>query len=180
VRYSPEKFAKGGTCAHLPGRGWTESILFHELVHAMRDISQSKRRDYKGVVMTGGLYRYDNFEEFTAVLSEDIYVSERGNPHTLLGDHRGIKPLAPELSGSFKFFASSANTFRFVQRFCKENPGFTKLLSQVRAKFNPLAAYYTDPKKALSYSYQRSAYERDADGVWGKMFERPRSVTLPH
>ncbi|MCW5746901.1 MAG: hypothetical protein KIT36_11975 [Alphaproteobacteria bacterium] len=179
VRYSPDKFRVGGTCTHLPGRGWGESIFFHELVHALRDISQSKRRDYKGVVMSGGLYRYDNFEEFIAVLCEDIYVSERGNPHALLGDHRGIKPLAPELTGSFKFFASSAMTFRYVDRFCKENPGFTKALSQVRARFNPLAAYYQDRAKALSYSSQTSAYERDAAGFEGHFFERPRSPTLP-
>ncbi|TXL74289.1 hypothetical protein FHP25_17530 [Vineibacter terrae] len=179
VRYTPGKFTKGGSCAHLPGKGWTESILFHELVHALRDISQSKRRDYTGVVMTGGLYRYDTFEEFIAVLCEDIYTSERGNPHMLLGDHRGITPLDPELADSFKFFASGSRTYRFVARFCQENPGFSKLMSQVRASFNPLAAYYKDPQKALRYSSQPSAHERDADGVWGKMFERKRERTLP-
>jgi len=179
VRYTPGNFAKGGSCSHLPGRGWAESILFHELVHALRDIAQGKRRVYTGIVMSGGLYRYDNFEEFIAVLCEDIYVSERNNPHTLLGDHRGIAPLDPALADSFKFFATGSQTFRFVERFCKENPGFTKLMSQVRADFNPLAAYYKDPKKALSYSNSTAAHERDADGVWGKLFERPRSPALP-
>lgn len=179
VRYTPGMFSKGGSCSHLPGRGWTESILLHELVHALRIISRTRRRDYTGVVMTGGLYRYDNFEEFIAVLCEDIYVSERGKPHALLGDHRGITPLAAELTGSFKFFASGSMTFRFVERFCKENPGFTKALSQVRARFNPLAAYYNDREKALSYSQQTSAHERDADGVEGKLFEKTRSPTLP-
>ncbi|TWT00701.1 hypothetical protein [Reyranella sp. CPCC 100927] len=179
VRYTPGNFAKGGSCSHLPGRGWAESILFHELVHALRDIAQGKRRVYKGVVMTGGLHRYDTFEEFIAVLCEDIYVSERGNPHRLLGDHRGIAPLDPALADSFRFFATGSQTFRFVERFCRENPGFTKMLSRVPARFNPIAAYYKDPRKAQSFSNSPAAHERDADGVWGKLFERERSPTLP-
>ncbi len=180
VRYSPDKYHRSGSCPQLAGTEWPEVILFHELVHAFRMISQSLRRNYTHAQMTGGLYRYTDLEEFVAVLSENVLRSERGNP--LRADHHTTNVLSPQLSDSFGFFASSAQTFRFVERFCKENPGFTKALSQVRSRFNPLAAYYKDRQKALEQSYRAASIQRDAAGFEQDFFEkmaRGRSPVLP-
>jgi hypothetical protein len=166
VRYSPDTFGAEGPCVELSKPGQRAATLFHELVHAFRAISTSSHKKYTYPLLSGGLFRYDNYEEFVAVLLTNIYVSGPGNPHpmALSADHRAMVKMPPELANSFKFFASGSSTFYYVDRFCKENPWLTRAISKVPARFNPLAAYYTDPHRAAGYSQGRFAHERDADG----------------
>lgn len=170
VRYSPEVFSRETACAvrmpQLARRGQREATVFHELVHALRMISTSKQKQYSYPRTSGGLLHYDDYEEFVAVLSTNIYLSDPGNPKplSLSADHRTVETLDPGLADSFRFFASSSSTYYYVDRFCKENPWFTRALADRRATFNPLRAYYKDPVKAQAYAQGRYAIERDADG----------------
>jgi hypothetical protein len=172
VRYSPKVFGSGSPCAALSNPGQRAATLFHELVHAFRTVTTSSHHSYTYPLLSGGLYHYDDFEEFIAVMVTNIYVSGPRNPHPLplSADHRALQRLSPELADSFRFFASGSGTFHYVDRFCKENPWFTKALSEVGARFNPLMAYYKDRHRAEGYSRGRYAIERDADGYDDRVF----------
>jgi hypothetical protein len=166
--FSPDDYSDSGECGKRAiarganGARLPNEVLFHELVHAMRLVSLHGF----GPKVSGGLYKYDDFEEFCAVLATNIYISDRTNhvKSSLRRDHRTGRVLEPELSGSFTFFQSGGNTFHWVQRFCTENVGFTKALAGVKADFNPIAAYYTDPAKARDMSLIPLARQRDSVG----------------
>lgn len=134
-----------------------ESVLLHELVHAFRHVS--KKFDMMSKTH-GGLSRYNAREEFNAVLVENIFQSElKGN---IRQSHQGFHNLEKELEGSFEFFKVSTKAFDLIDKFCRENPGFTKALSRVKVPFNPIAAYYQKPGKARAMSMSEPAVRRDA------------------
>ncbi len=169
VSYSPGVFNHGGAC-HVQlkkaatNRGlYPDEILFHELVHGLRGAAAR----FRGLPVSGGLTRYNGTEEFIAVLTTNIYVSDpsNGSKTGLRRDHTGFTKLEPELSGSMEFFRSSKNAFTLVDQFCKENPALTKWISEVKAPFNPLAAYYGDKAKAQRNSNSALALVRDADWI---------------
>lgn len=180
VLYSPTTFARGSSCSQaLAEMGQTaaqlpQEVLFHELVHAFRVISMSARPKpiYTYDPSKGGLHRYDNDEEFIAVLLTNIYISDPSNRNksTLRADHTTGYTLQKELAGSFEFFRSGSSTFRVVDKFCKQNPGLTGAMAKVAAPFNPLAAFYKDRDKALHYSTHPHAHERDAAGYEEQFF----------
>jgi hypothetical protein len=69
-----------------------------------------------------------------------------------------------------------------VERFCRENPAFTKNLAQVKASFNPIAAFYQDPMQAWIYANAEASESRDALGpdAWDTYSElRKYSETSP-
>jgi len=187
VLYSPTTMARSGPCwKFLAKTGQTNAslpheVLFHELIHAFRTISKSAHRKYTYNNTTGALHRYDDEEEFIAVLVTNIHISDPGNRNKtgLRADHQTGYALQSDLAGSFEFFRSSAATFRLVEKFCKENPGFTAALAKVPAKFNPLAAYYTNPQKAREMSMQPVARERDVNGYEEKFFENMKRNRNP-
>lgn len=78
-------------------------------------------------------------------------------------DHTGFTKLEPELSASFGFYRSSKNAFTLIDQFCRENPAFTKWISEVKAPFNPIAAHYADKAKAQAMSNGTLAMVRDGD-----------------
>lgn len=168
VLFSPGTWDRSGPCgrilrdntrnrATLP-----DEVLFHELVHALRTLAQISQMP----TLAGGLYRYDDFDEFCAVLATNIHISDRTNRAKtgLSADHHSGRPLETQLARSFEFFQSSLTTFEWVARFCRENPGFTKALAGVRADFNPFWAYYHDPGKARKMSLAPLAEQRDSVG----------------
>jgi hypothetical protein len=168
VLFSPQTWSRSGPCARflkdsthnkatLP-----DEVLFHELVHTLRTLAQITKMPN----LSGGLYRYDDFDEFCAILATNIHISDRTNRVRtgLSSDHHGGRPLEKELSGSLKFFQSGGNTFHWVERFCGEDQGFTKLLAGLKADFNPLAAYYYDQQKARAISQSSLAQRRDSSG----------------
>ena len=80
------------------------------------------------------------------------------------------------MAKSFTFFRSSVSTYRLVERFCKENPAFTKNLAEVKAAFNPIAAYYKEPIQAWIYANSQASETRDAVGpdawdMYGEMLK---------
>ncbi|TWS94701.1 hypothetical protein [Reyranella sp. CPCC 100927] len=176
VRYTPGRYGAQGSCGRATGslgvdlRGLGEKTLFHELVHAFRTVSKSVHQRYRFFRTHGGLYGYSNSEELIAIVATNIFASERG--YALRFDHRTADPPPRELNGSFEFFATSAQAFLAIEKFCKENAWFTKALSGVSAAYNPLAAYYKDPKRALAYSRKTSALERDTHGYEEEVFKK--------
>jgi len=174
VNYSPSVFHKSGACytqlTHAnTNRGlYPDELLFHELVHAFRGASAR----FRAFPVNGGLTNYTGTEEFIAVLTTNIYISDpsNGSKTGLRRDHLGFGKLEAGLTGSFEFFKSSKNAFTLVEQFCTENPSFTKWISGVRAPFNPIAAYYQDKVKARNYSSSAVALLRDGD--WPGLMQR--------
>jgi hypothetical protein len=139
--------AKGsGSCCYDPG-ATSEEILFHEFVHAVRQIEESTSREK----LKGGLSGYENVEEFYAVVLTNIFTSDPTNPRSkgrqLRADHSGFGTLNGTFSTSYGFFQSSRQAARLVRGFCSRHSAWANDLLGVRAPFNPIAAYLTDPKK---------------------------------
>jgi hypothetical protein len=152
VNYSPYIFNGTGPCGHyvqsiVTNRGMLPSeVLFHELVHALRDAAGHGNRT---APLGGGLSGYGDTEEFIAVVVTNIFMTDPTNKYGtgiqvgLRRDH-GFGKMTPNLADSLGFFSSSRNTFNRIDRFCKDDPWFTKKLAGTRAAFNPIAAYYNN------------------------------------
>jgi hypothetical protein len=169
VLITPSLLGRGSACwKHWVNTNQTNAVLphevlFHELIHAFRSITKSAHKQFSIPPTNGGLYRFTNEEEFIAVVTTNIFISDPSNRYKtgLRADHYNKFALQKGLDDSFGFFRSGKDTFRLIERFCKQNPGFTAALAKIPAKFNPLAAYYTNPQKAQELSAQWSTYERD-------------------
>lgn len=128
-------------------------ILLHELVHAGRKLG-GQSRDSKP--LTGRLARYDDEEEYFAILVANIHMSELGRaaplglnlPWTayagearsnIRADH-GIGELPPMLAGSDAFLANPDN-FALVKKFIAQEGIFASWIGFSRASFNPIRTY---------------------------------------
>ena len=120
-------------------------------------------------LVRGGLSNYEDEEEFIAVLVTNIYLTDPSNKShsSLRRDHVSFKTLESDVAQSFTFFRSSVSTYRLVEKFCRENPAFTKNLAEVKASFNPITAFYKDPVQAWIYANSEAAETRDALGPDG-------------
>ena len=167
VAYSPDTFSLHGACSathSAPNRGllWDE-VLFHEMVHVFRNVSGKWNKQG----LTGGLYRYDDTEEFFAVMVTNIYISDRSNKIKtgLRRDHQTLNPLELDFAAPFGFFASGNQTFSLVKQFVNDNHGFSVMVAHVDAPFNPIADFMVDADRAERIS--RNALHRDLVGVMG-------------
>ena len=157
VLFTPATRASGcsnGKAATLP-----HEILVHELVHALRRIS-SHLHAHKVI---DKLRPYTHTEEFLAILVTNIFISDVTNHHKtrLRADHQSHAVLDPELADSFRFFSLGTRAFNVISAFCDENSGFARMLANVPARFNPIAAYYRNRRKAFEM-----AANGDADYVF--------------
>jgi hypothetical protein len=171
IFYSPDLFSKSGECYVADpkvNKGTrADERLCHELVHTFRFVSRRPDRKPMGDGYAhGGMVNYHYPEEFIAVLVTNIYISDptNGIKTGLRASYRERRELSRELAGNYKFFQSGAQSYDLIERFCKENPGFTKALANVKSAFNPLAGYYDDPVKAKSYSKNATAVKHDLLG----------------
>jgi hypothetical protein len=173
VQFWPKAYATGGACLKYLERYKEETAgvlpdeaLFHELVHAFRMLSGASKSPDASPLTQGGLKNYEDVEEFIAILVTNIYIADPSNrsSSSLRRDHVSYKKLEPDLADSFTFFRSSVLTYRCVEQFCRQNPSFTKNLSQVKAAFNPIAAFHQNPTKAWTYSNSIEAKKRDSMG----------------
>ena len=165
AHYSPDTFSLHGACPAKktkPNKGlyWDE-ILFHELVHVLRGVSSK----FAKRVLGGGLYRYKDSEEFFAVMITNIYISDPTNriKSGLRGEHRGFNGLHPDYAVPWGFFAASREVFPLVKQFVNENHGFSTMVANTEAEFNPIADYYVDADKAAKLS--RNATTNDILGL---------------
>jgi hypothetical protein len=155
VSFSPDTFGLHGACnwkTASPNRGmlWDE-ILSHELVHVLRTMSGK----WSKAPLAGGLFRYDDTEEFHAVMVTNIYVSDKTNKIKtgLRGEHKTFAALPVEYSMPFGFFSAGKQVFGLVEQFVKDNHGFsTRVANDVDAQFNPIADYYADRDKCKQLS----------------------------
>jgi hypothetical protein len=185
VRFSPER--GGSPCgpqirtkrpASLP-----HEVLHHELVHSLRRVSGKMRGwNLRGSAVTG----HGNIEEFIAILVTNVYISDVTNPYKtgLRDDWGSHSPLDPKLAESYRYFSLGTKAFNLIATFCDDNPGFTKMLSKVRAHFNPIAAYYQNRRKAFEMAAQGDSnrafehitpldYVENASGAWERIIPYP-------
>ena len=139
-------------------------VLFHELVHTLRDAAgHGNRRTPLG----GALWKFTNLEEFAAVLTTNIFMSDPTNSRAdkvgLRRDHMKGHKLEEEFSDSLAFYNLSAGVFPNIDQFCREDPWFTSRLAEVPSTFNPLHAYYHDRAEARKNSASAKAAARDAN-----------------
>jgi hypothetical protein len=162
IEFSPEIYEHGGLCEtnNLESGGFrheSHETLLHELVHAFRQVS-GKMNLYPPKIGKG-LSFYGNHEEFNAVLVQGIYASERRTP--IRASHSGYSEIDKKLNGSLKFFQASSEAFQYVEKFCLENPDFTRGFININAPFNPINAYYQDREIARQFSKSATARGRD-------------------
>jgi len=171
VWYSPDTFSMHGACsatqsANNAGLYWDE-ILFHELVHVFRSVSGK----FVQRPVFGGLSRYNDTEEFIAVLLTNIYISDRSNKikSRLRSDHSGFNALEPKLAQPWGFFTSGTQTFGLVKSFVTENPGIASRIANdvATAPFNPIADYFADRHRAEKLS--KEALPRDLASILSGM-----------
>lgn len=160
VLFSPATRASrcsDGKAATLP-----HEILFHELVHSLRRVSGHLHRHS----VISKLQPYTNTEEFLAILVTNIFISDVTNHHktALRANHESHTALDPEIADSFRYFSLGTRAFNVIANFCSDNRGFTRMLATVPARFNPIAAYYSNPHKAFEM-----AANGDAENVFEGM-----------
>lgn len=162
IVFNPDTYKVGGTCSnnYIRMGGFhieSHEVLVHELVHAFRKVSGKE----KTIPLGKGLNFYDNNEDFNAVLVQGIYASERRTP--IRASHFRHFEIDKELNGSLKFFKSSSEAFKYVEKFCMENPGFTRGFININTHFNPINAYYQD--KEIARQFSRSAFAHGLDAL---------------
>ena len=133
----------------------SDETLVHELVHAFRKIAGKNNQRPLGK----GLSFYENSEEFDAVLVQGIYASERRKP--VRSSHFHHYKIDQELNSSLKFFKSGQETFQWVEKFCQENPGFTRGIAEFDLPFNPINSYYFDREQVKRLARSATAERRD-------------------
>jgi hypothetical protein len=165
VMYSPDTFSLHGACSATQtvknsGLLWDE-ILFHELVHVLRNVSGKWNKQ----PLSGGLFRYDDTEEFFAVMVSNIYISDRSNKikTSLRSDHQTFNPLNKDFAEPFGFFASGMQALSLVKQFISDNRGFSLMVAHVGAPFNPIADYLASPDRAEQIA--KTALPRDIAGL---------------
>jgi hypothetical protein len=164
ILFSPDRFGRESPCAEKRRKeGGAVSdpheTLFHELVHALRQVWDTR---WTGVKLGGGLADHTDVEEFIAVLVTNIYAS-CGGKKVLRAGHRGHKPMDKAFVDSFGWFQLGGMTASLVDYFCKHNKAFCDELARIDAPHNPIRAFKQDPDKARRYSNSAKAKSRDGD-----------------
>jgi hypothetical protein len=166
VGFSPHIFQHGGSCEYKSpnnGAGAPNEILFHELVHAFRDVSGKLNLQ---PMKAGGLLKFDWNEEFYAIVLTNIFITDPTNKTktTQRRDHNGHARQDPDFATSLGFFETSTNTFDLIKQFCTDHQGLSPVLAKIPSTFNPIAAYFNDPAEAQRRSQTAKAVLRDING----------------
>ncbi|MCP5458373.1 MAG: hypothetical protein H6971_01930 [Gammaproteobacteria bacterium] len=126
VSYTPKTWFTTQACYKNGAAGNSaHEVLFHELVHAVRFAGGKLGKKFTGAQ-----------EEEVAILVTNIYSSETHRP--LRRRHSDFSELRNATSVSFY-----TQNWALVDRFCKEQPKFSRALADVSySPFNPLREYY--------------------------------------
>ncbi len=182
VTFEPYMYMSGSACykhKHLTQRSpgaKPDEVLFHELVHAYRQLSLLNNEKPLG----GGLTLYENDEDFFAVMVTNIYITDFTNKSGTAprADHHHYRPLAKGLSHSFTFYQSSEQVLPLMDRFVKECGVLAAGLSKVPAHLNPLTAYFQNYHEVKALS--KSALAKQRDFVIPKLpKDKPDALALP-
>ena len=129
MEISPDVIAKtncyGGKSGSLP-----DEVFFHELVHALRKM-QGKSNPYP---TKNSLY--SNEEEFLAIVTANVYISEKGSSD-LRENYDGHSPLPPPLNTSSGFLANAGNLHLMQIHHLLWLPTFLNVAKVITASFNP-------------------------------------------
>ena len=163
VRASLERFSHGTLCARRSAKqggavAEPHERLFHELVHALRNITETT--SYKH--LRGGLKGYEEVEEFIAVLVTNIYASA-GGKKVLRADWKGHRRLGGAFDSSLEYFRQGSMTYPIVADFYAANKAFCLLLANIKAPFNPIRAFVENTEEARRYSEGATAKHRDGN-----------------
>lgn len=163
VKFEASVFSTGSSCyfkkntsskAADPG-GSTDEVFFHELIHAYRSAQGIRRQE----ALADGMFRYTSFEEFVAVVSSNVYISDITNKPSrfLRGAHRGHDALEKELSGSIAFFRSSPQVLTLMKQLHENDKAFFEGLAGVKAWFNPFWSFIHQRNEAEAASRSDAA-----------------------
>lgn len=121
IMYNPGVYADAMGLAPDTTAGLSDSILLHELVHAMSEVS--------GVLadQMGAPTGYDNLEEFTAVVVANVSRSENGQGYPKLREGHGFGTLPVLLTGSQAFYNRYSS---YMEQICANHPWLAKELKQ--------------------------------------------------
>jgi hypothetical protein len=124
LSFTPSDFVGRSACFPNHAAGTTpHEVLFHELVHAMRDAA-GKRLSFKGLAG----------EEAIAIMVANIFASEINRPL-----RRGGGGFAQMDISSADFFAQNGDMIRI---FYHQHPEFCRWVAEAVVPFNPLRTYY--------------------------------------
>jgi hypothetical protein len=123
-----------------------DDVLLHELIHAMRDLQGLN----EGIQTTGPDAKYDDDEEFLAILISNIAVTEKDPYADLRRDHFGSTKLPDEEATSEGFLSNTDQTDNlfWVEFLAAEEWAlFNLIAASPFAAFNPIREYITHPEK---------------------------------
>jgi hypothetical protein len=136
LQFSPdviaEKSCYGGKSGSLP-----DEMFVHEIVHVLR-MMQGKRNPYPTKNPA-----YTNEEEFLAVVTANVYISEKGSSD-LRRDYDGHSPLAAPLNTSSGFLSNPDNLRLMSIYHLVWLPTFLNLSKVIKATFNPFRQLVQD------------------------------------
>lgn len=146
VHYSPEIWGKDQACSRGAYAAMPDEILFHELIHALRDLQGQTDE----TPTTGKLLAYKNESEFLAIVITNVYVSSKYKGDAaiknLRADHDGHTALAPPLNTSEGFLKDPDNQ-ALLKKFAGQKSllPFLQDVAHVAAAFNPIKPLIIKP-----------------------------------
>jgi len=139
VLFTPGTFVKycsEHNAGHKSG-AQPDEVLFHEMVHATRQM--------RGIYDAAPLgFLYDTEEEFYAILLANIYASETGRPVDLRSDHFGFEHLAEDTNVKFLPRKDMRDyRYRLIYKFVHQEPKLAQELNKLKKiPFNPIRRFY--------------------------------------
>jgi hypothetical protein len=109
-----------------------DEILFHELIHSLRQISGKWRKGKLPKLDS----KYTNDEEFIAVMVTNIYISISNRP--LRDAHSGFGINNDQLSWTTLLLNEERE---LVKVFIRDHPSLSKVIQGVNTSYNPIRAY---------------------------------------
>lgn len=129
--FTPGEWGKSG-CFNGVNGSMPDEVLAHELVHALR-IMQGLFNQVPTVNP-----RYENEEEFLAIVAANVYISAKYNDNThLVADHVSHDRLRPPLNTSKGFVDDRDNSRLLSEHLFAWRPVFASLAGLQTPKFNP-------------------------------------------
>jgi hypothetical protein len=135
IHYTPGMFGKGKCFDGLYG-SMPDEMLFHEMVHGWHDLQGLNDM----IPTSGGLDKYDDEEEFFAIVLTNTYMSAKNkSTKGLRADHTGHTELKAPLNTSTGFLKNADNRKLLVKLLNQEvkrmDPNF--ILPEDAVPFNP-------------------------------------------
>jgi hypothetical protein len=132
--FTPSEWGGGESACSGPGTKWpADQILFHELVHALRDMQGLSNQ--VPTVNTS----YLNEEEFLAIVLEGVYVSAQGGTKFRANHFDDSVLWSPlDTSKGFVDYKDNGNNAEILNYYASMwQPFFGQLANLTQPKFNP-------------------------------------------